>query len=60
MRKLWSAFWLVVASFVAATIIWSVIHPFLWVIVLVVCVVVMGAIGYRVWRLFRSGRRHFR
>ena len=59
MKKLWSFFWLVVASCIAFSIIASLIAPYLWMIGLVLVVVVLGVVGFKAWRLYSRGRRHF-
>lgn len=59
MKKAWSFFWLVVVAFVAATILLSWITPFMWVIVTLFVLAIIGTIAVVAYRTLSSRRRHF-
>ncbi|KUF08440.1 hypothetical protein [Leucobacter sp. G161] len=59
MKKLWSFFWLVVASAIAFTIISQMVSPYIPVIAALFVIGVVLTISYKVYKYRRSGRRNF-
>lgn len=59
MKKLWSFFWLVIASVIAVTIVLSLIEPYLWILITLFVLGVLSFVGIKVYRYIVEARRHY-
>ena len=59
MKKLWSFFWLVIASIIAVTIVLSLIEPFIPLIITLFVLGVLSFVGIKVYRYIVEARRHY-
>jgi hypothetical protein len=59
MSKLWSFLVWVIAAVITLTVVLSIIEPYVWIILLVISGVVVGAIAFRVWRHLSSRRGQY-
>lgn len=59
MKKLWSFFWLVIASVIAVTIVLSLIEPFIPLIITLFVLGVLSFVGIKAYRYIVEARRHY-
>lgn len=59
MKKLWSFFWLVVASAVALSIISQMLLPYIPIVLTTFVIATILTVAYKVYKFKRSGRRNF-
>jgi len=58
-KKMWSFFWLMVCTILAVNILAALIAPYLWVIMLCLCLAVAAIVGRKVYVYYASRRSHY-